>query len=107
LFSDSKIVYSIYDDAFDEPFRPGFEKKMKVPGVGAKDLKPFKEANYLTLTKAAIDYADGLIIGSEHIHPEIEAYLKTCKKPVLPYQGDENYAQAYNQFYDRFLQDKK
>ncbi len=107
LYSDSKIIYSIYDDAFDEMFRPGFEKKMKVPGIGAKDLKPFKEANYLTLTKAAIDYADGLIIGSEHIHPQVEAYLKDCKKPVMPYQGDENYAKAYNEFYESFMEPKQ
>jgi len=80
---------------------------MKLPGINAKDLKNFKEADYLTLTKCAIDYADGLIIGSEHIHPEIADYLKDCKKPVLPYQGEENYAKAYNEFYESFLEPKQ
>ena len=107
LYNESKVIYSIYDDAFDEKFRPGFEKKMKLSGINAKDLKSFKEADYLTLTKCAIDYADGLIIGSEHIHPEIVDYLKDCKKPILPYQGEENYAKAYNDFYESFLQPKQ
>ena len=34
-------------------------------------------------------------------------YLKNCKKPVLPYQGEENYAKAYNEFYESFLEPKQ
>ena len=103
LYNESKVIYSIYDDAFDEMFAPGFDKRMKLQGLNSKDLKYFKEANYVNLTKAAIDYSDGLVIASPHIHPEIEEYLKTCNKPILPYQETENYGQIYNEFYDSFL----
>ena len=103
LFNESKIVYSIYDDGFDETFNAGFDKKMKLPGMNAKDLKYFKEANYVNLTKAAIDYSDGIVINSPHIHPEIEEYLKTCNKPILPFQDDEHFPQACNEFYDNIL----
>ena len=102
LFNESKIIYSICNDAFDEPFKAGFDKKMKLPGITAKDLKYFKEANYLNLTKAAIDYADGITIGSETIHPEIEEYLKTCGKPVMPFRDEESFPQDCNDFYETF-----
>ena len=104
LFNESKIVYSIYDDDFTETLKAGFDKKMKLSGLNAKDLKYFKDANYVSLTKAAIDYSDGIIISSEKINPEIEAYLKTCGKPVLPFQDQEHYLQAYNDFYDSILE---
>ena len=39
LFSDSKIVMSIYDDGFAETFRNGFDKKLKMPGIAPKDVK--------------------------------------------------------------------
>jgi starch synthase len=97
------VVYSIYDDAFKGSLRSGFEKKMKLPGITLKDLKYYKDASYVNLTKAAIDYSDGIIIGSPEINPEIAEYLKTCNKPVLEYQGPEQYADAYNTLYDTLL----
>ena len=83
--------------------RTGFDKKMKLPGMNPKDLKIFKEADYVTLTKAAIDHSDGITINSEKIHPEIEEYLKTCGKPVLPFQGMEQHPKACNDFYETLL----
>lgn len=103
LFNETKVVYSIYDDAFKGSLRSGFEKKMKLPGITLKDLKYYKDASYVNLTKAAIDYSDGIIIGSPEINPEIAEYLKTCNKPVLEYQGPEQYADAYNTLYDTLL----
>ena len=103
LFNESKIIYSVYDDGFTEDLKAGFDKKMKLPGMTAKDLKYFKEANYVNLTKAAVDYADGIIISSEHINPEIEAHLSTCTKPILRYHDQVHYAQAYNEFYESIL----
>ena len=104
LFNETKIVYSIYDDGFEESFKAGFDKKMKLPGMNAKDLKYFKEANYVNLTKAAIDYADGIVVCTDHLNPEIAAHLQTVKKPVLSYEEQVHYAQACNEFYDTILQ---
>ena len=106
LYNESKILYTIYDDAFEDSFSAGFEKKVKVPGITAKDLKYFKEPNYVNLTKAAIDYADGVVIAAEHIHPEIEEYLKTYSKPVMAYPGQEQFTKACNEFYDMILAKK-
>ena len=106
LFNESKVIYSVYDDEFKDTIRPGFEKKVKLQGMNAKDLKYYKEGNYVNLTKAAIDFSDGIIIGSEKINPEIAEYLKSCNKPVLEYQPQETYAEAYNDFYDTILNSK-
>ena len=103
LFNESKIVYSIYDDAFKGQLKTGFEKKVKLPGINAKDLKYFKEASYVNITKSAIDHSDGIILGSKKINPTVADYLKSCDKPILEYQGEDNYAEAYNAFYDQIL----
>ena len=103
LFNESKVVYSIYNDGFKETLRNDFDKKVKLPGITTKDLKYYKDPNYLNITKAAIDFSDGIVIGSEKIHPEIATYLKSCKKPILEYQSGDNYAEAYNAFYDTIL----
>ena len=103
LFNESKVIYTLLDDEFPEEFRAGFEKKVKMPGLTPKDLKWYKEPNYTNLTKAAIDYSDGLIIGSEKINPEVEEYARKSGKPILEYQSPDNYISAYNAFYDLIL----
>lgn len=103
LFSESKVIYSVYDDSFSEDFQDGFDKKIKLPGITAKDLKYYKKPNYVTITKAALDYADAIIMGSEKVHPEIDEYIQTLKKPILEYQTEDNYIEAYNAFYDTLL----
>lgn len=103
LFSDSKIVYSIYDNDFEEVFRPGFDKKMKLQGIAAKDVKNLKKTDYVNLMKTAIDFSDGIIYGSEKINPELESYVKSSKKPFVEYQSQDNYVDVYNDFYDSLL----
>lgn len=103
LFSDSKIVYSIYNDEFTEKFRDGFDKKMKLPGILAKDLKGLKKANYVNITKSALDNSDAIIIASEKIDSEIEEYAKSLNKPLLEYQNPEKYIDSYNDFYDKIF----
>ncbi|MCK9291177.1 MAG: glycogen/starch synthase [Bacteroidales bacterium] len=103
LFTESKIIYSLYDDDFKESFRTGFDKKIKLPGITAKDLKYYKEPNYVNLTKAAIDYSDALIIASEKMNPQLVEYAKETKKPIL-YHPAEEYIEAYNEFYDSLLE---
>lgn len=104
LFTDTRIVTSIYDDHFTETFEAGMIKKAKVAGIDPKDLKHLKEANYVTIMKTAIDYSDAIIMGSEKIHPELEAYLKSQKKTILEYQPAESYIDTYADFYDKVLE---
>ena len=106
LFSETKIVYSLYDEDFSESFRAGYDKKMKLPGIAPKDVKHLKEADYVNIMKTAIDFSDAVIYGSEKINPELVEYVNSTKKPVLEYQSPENYVDAYNDFYDNFLKEK-
>lgn len=105
LFSDLKIVISIYDDEFEEGLDKDFIKKIKVDGITNKDLEHYKNPNYVNVIKSAIDYSDAVIKGSEKIKPEVAEYLKETGKPVLEYQSEENYIDAYNEFYNKILEE--
>lgn len=103
LFSHSKIVVSLYDDDFEEPMNTRMQSKLKLDGIPMKDLKNFKSPDYLNLMKTAIDFADGIVEGTENIHPELRAYVKATGKPLLPLQPQETYIDTYNEFYDQLL----
>ena len=103
LFSDSKVIYSLYDDDFKESFRDGFDKKLKMPGIVAKEIKWLKNPMYANIQKSALDFSDGIVMASPNINPEVEKYARSLGKPILEYPGEENYVDAYNDFYDKII----
>lgn len=100
LFTDTKVIYSVYNDEYAGTFNKGFEKKLWVDGVSDEELKLYKKTTYEGVTKTAIDLADAVIIGSEKINSDISKYIKNLDKPVLAYQQNDQYIDAYSDFYD-------
>jgi len=99
LFSKAKVVYSIYDDEFNSSINANFRIKAMIDGVSKKDVAVLEKSNYVTLSKLAINFSDGFIIVGDHIHPEVEEYLKASNKPFI-HHHPETYIQDYGNFYD-------
>ena len=81
LFTDTRVIISIYDDGFSENLNKDFANKIKLEGITPKDLKHYKTPTFVNMMKAAIDFSDAVIIGSPNIHPEIMKYIKESDKP--------------------------
>lgn len=103
LFSETKVVYSVYNDAFTEPLNIDLPRKMKNKDIQEQLLAKYQDTSYLGISKAAVDYSDGIILGDEVIDPELEAYIRKSGTPVLEFQTKETYVDAYNAFYDEIL----
>ena len=103
MFSDAKVIYSIYDDEFPGSLGDRMPKKMKTKGVDANTLSKYDDPTYLNISKIAVDYADGIIFGNEKINPELEKYARESGKALLEYQDRDSYLDAYNSFYDEVL----
>ncbi|MCI5776980.1 MAG: glycogen/starch synthase [Bacteroidales bacterium] len=101
-FAKSKIVVSLYDDAWEGEWK-NMNRKLWVEGIDEKALKKIKISDYATLMKTAIDLSDGVTVCSATASPELIEYAKASGKPVLEYQGEENYVAAFNDFYDKIL----
>lgn len=103
LFTDTKLIISLYDDDFNEMMNKNFAEKVKLDGINSKDLKHYKTANFVSLMKSAIDFSDGVIIGSPSVNPEVMDYLKSTDKPFLNFQPMDKYVDAFSDFYDEIL----
>jgi len=106
LFTDTKVVISIYDDDFKEEFNGDVAKKVKYDGITKQDLAYYKKVNYVNLIKAAVEYSDGVIIGSPEINKEVKDFVGKKEKPVLDYQDEEQYIEKFSDFYDKVLIDE-
>ncbi len=101
-FRNSKVVFSLYENEFKQPFHPDFPNKLLLKGIAKKDVAHLKNPiDYATLCKLAIDYSDGVIQQSEHVNEEVLQYARQAGKLILDYQMPDNFADACNDFYDK------
>lgn len=103
LFTDSKVVYSLYDDGFENPLDAGFKAKLKGNGITEREVKQLTDPTYQNLMKTAVDFSDGIITGHEALNEDVKNYATDSKKPFLPYHNKETYIDAYSDFYDKIL----
>lgn len=104
IFSNSKVVLSLYDDTPAEEFPADFNKSILFGGVTEKDVEVLNQPTGINLAKLAAEYSDGIIFGSEGIPQELVDYCNESDKPCLPYNAEAvqsgSYIEDYNSFYD-------
>ena len=103
LYSNSKVIYSVYNDGFDTLLNEKFSKKLMVDGITEEDISIVKKPNYENLTRLALKMSDGIILGDKQINKNILKHIKSAKKPVLEYKPEDDYIDAYSDFYDQIL----
>jgi starch synthase len=103
LFESSKVVLSVYNDEFDKPLGKDMPFKAQNEEIKAGDVKVLEEGTYSSLYKLGIQYADGIVYGSPSVSKDIEEAISKSGKPVLGYQNEDSYIDAYNEFYDKIL----
>ena len=103
VFANSRVITSIYNEDFSDTINKNMLKKMEVQDDSSPIFDHLKNVSFDNLNKFAIDMSDAVIAGTEVISPVLKKYLKSTDKPQLEYQGGENYANAYSDFYDELL----
>ena len=93
--------------AIEEKLDKDFPEKLVLEGLKKNDLSHYNSHDYVGITKSAIDYSDAIIIGESEIDKEIEKYIATLDKPVLPFYEIEEMADKYNELYNSLLKIKE
>jgi len=110
IFTDSKIVVSLYDDNKGLTFSEQVRSKALIQGVKAKDLEVLNPANGINLAKTAILYSNGIIMGCEELDEELADFIKKQSIPILPYikisKENPAYIKEYMNFYDQIIENK-
>ncbi|KJD36491.1 glycogen synthase [Tamlana sedimentorum] len=100
LFSESKIVTSIYNQSFDNMLNNDLINKIKFDNITEDAIKTLDKPTYNNLMKVAIDQSDALIVGSENIPEELDAHIKASDKPTLEYKSRDEFGEAYTTFFN-------
>lgn len=105
LFADTKVVVSLYDDAFTSTFSEEYKEKIKQenPNIQNTNLENIGSDSYQNLMKLVMDFADGIVLESENVNSELKEYALKSGKAILDhaqYAEQTEYMDAYQKFYD-------
>ena len=103
LFSNTKIITSVYAKSFEGTLNSELLNKIKFDGVPESSIDVLKEPNYENLIKASIQHSDAVIIASESLTSSLTKFIESSEKPFLPFTPKEQFASAYTEFYKNML----
>jgi len=104
VFRHTKVIYSVYENEFEESLSKEFPRKVVSSNHERKaELKYYDKANNTALNLGGTAYSDAVIIGSKKIAREVSALISKNGKPVLQYQPEDSYKEAYQKFYQSLL----
>ena len=105
-FSDTKIIYSAYNNPLEGSLNKKLINKLAFDGFDKNDLKTIEDPTPTNLHKIACEYADAVIQGSEVLDDSLQDVFKNLEKPYLPYHNLDNIAEAMHAFYDKVMESK-
>ena len=103
LFSETKIVTSVYGQSFEGILDAEMINKIKFDGVPQDAIQELELPNYENLIKAAIKHSDGVIIASENVSGSLTKFIQSSEKPFLPFATKDKFTEAYTNFYKSML----
>ena len=105
LFSDAKIVVSLFEEKFSNPLDSTLYEKLNNEGVEDANNENLGVASYENLMRFVIDNADGVVVGSENADKNLVEYAREKGKKVLDYQSpeEENFYDNYDRFYEELF----
>ncbi len=102
VFGNSKIVFTIGENTFEEKLSSDFIKKALINNnIKEKDLDTFKELTNTALFKGGATYADAITFGAEEPHPLlVSEFAKAKGKKIVNFKGFTTDLSEYMELYN-------
>lgn len=103
VFKESKVVYTAYENQFNEQFGADFMEKALMEDVESADLAPFTGLNDKSLNLGGITYADAVVLANDQVDSDVKDLAHALDKPLLNGQNQDNLAETHFEFYQKLL----
>jgi starch synthase len=103
LFSDTKIVTSVYSQSFDGTLDVGMINKVRFDGIPDDAIIELETPNFENIMKTTIRNSDAVIIASDGLSPSLTKFIESSNKPFLPLKFKDEFGAAYTEFYQNML----
>lgn len=101
MFRNTKIVFTLYNNDFENENIGNFIEKMRIDGINDETLGNFGENNFIGLCKGGIAMSDVVTKGHPSISETLESHIAQIKSSGEYIQTDDmdSCAQKYNELY--------
>ena len=99
LFSETKIVTSVYSQSFEGTLDAEMINKVKFDGIPNDAIVDLETPDYEHIMKTTIMHSDSVIIASENLSSSLTKFIESSGKPFLPFVPKDKFAEAYTNFY--------
>ena len=112
FFANTKIVLSLDDNEYKQPFTTKFADKLRINGISNTDVRSIAgfPVGYEELMRLAVDFSDAIVYAKPKVNQRIMNYAETKGKPILPYVETEDLTAACKrqwEFYHQLLSEGK
>jgi len=105
IFKNAKVIYSLYSNSFEESMKDSFAAKvLDANSMSEANLKPYQKANNTGMNLGGITYSDALIQATDEVDKAVQELIKQNNKPTLVDEGEENFLEDYQNFYNKLLE---
>jgi len=105
LFSESKIVTSVYNKDFEGELNNGLAEKIKFDNISDEKIQVLQEPNYTNIIKSAVSNSDAIVQGSLEIPEEISEEIQNTEIPALTFQDEDSF-ESYLNFYKELISEE-
>jgi starch synthase len=111
FFAKTKVVLSLDNNEYTNPFPTKFADKLRINGVSNTDVRSIAgfPVGYEELMRLAVDFSDAIVFVSPDVNQRVVNYAETKGKPILAYQPTEDVTEASKlqwDFYQKLLSEE-
>jgi len=105
-FSDTKVVYSIYNDKFNDLWDERFPQKLKFEGVDKTTISKFTETDFYSIAQNMLQYMDGVNIACKQINEQMQELYDQLSCAKQYFVSEEQQHKVVAEFIDKILEEK-
>ncbi len=104
-FTGTKVVFSLSAPEFKNDLGRHSLECVPFKDATMDDIKEIckRKFGYNELQKIAVKFSDGVVEDTPKVSATLKKYAEKQGIPCLAYQGPDNYADAYSEFYDSLI----
>ena len=103
IFANSKVVYSTYENDMKGNLDKNLSKKILFDDISPEAVEAIKKPTFNNVNILAMQHADAIIKGQKSYSPELEKAFDAFEKPILEWDQEDDYMDAYADFYDSIV----
>ncbi len=104
VFRNAKVVFSVFENQFEENLGKDFARKASLNNIDANQMSVYDDGDCRNLYMGAIQHADAVVKVSSEIDPDVEKFIASVstEKIVMQHKA-EDFSDDYAELYDKLL----